>query len=75
MSLTEIFTIIIIHWIADFIMQDEKWALGKSKNWKDLLEHTYDYKFVNKFSESDNDELPANNYEVVLEEIKQLLKS
>ena len=37
MNLIEIFSIIIIHWFADFIMQDEKWALGKSKNWSDLL--------------------------------------
>ena len=46
MSLVEIFSIIIIHFIADFIMQDEKWALGKSKNWSDLLLHTYTYSIV-----------------------------
>lgn len=46
MSLIEIFSIIIIHFIADFIMQDEKWALSKSKNWKDLLYHTYTYSFI-----------------------------
>jgi hypothetical protein len=45
MNLIEIFSIIIIHWIADFVMQDEKWALGKSKNWKDLLSHTGMYSF------------------------------
>jgi hypothetical protein len=39
-TLTEIFTIIIIHWVSDFVFQDEKWALGKSKNWSDLLSHT-----------------------------------
>lgn len=44
MNLIEIFSIIIIHWFADFLMQDEKWALGKSKNWKDLLSHTFTYK-------------------------------
>jgi hypothetical protein len=43
LTLTEIFLIIIIHWFADFIMQDEKWALGKSKNWSDLLIHTFIY--------------------------------
>lgn len=43
LTITEIFVIIIIHWIADFIMQDEKWALGKSKNWTDLLNHTFTY--------------------------------
>jgi hypothetical protein len=46
MSLIEIFSIIIIHFIADFIMQDEKWALGKSKNWNDLLFHTFTYSFL-----------------------------
>ena len=45
MNLIEIFSIIVIHWIADFVMQDEKWALGKSKNWKDLLSHTATYSY------------------------------
>lgn len=43
MNLIEIFSIIIIHWFADFVMQDEKWALGKSKNWNDLLKHAIMY--------------------------------
>lgn len=43
MTLIEIFSIIIIHWIADFIFQDEKWAINKSKNWSSLLNHTYTY--------------------------------
>lgn len=46
MTLTEILIIIIIHWISDFIMQDEKWALGKSKNWSDLLQHTFTYSLM-----------------------------
>jgi hypothetical protein len=46
MNLIEIFSIIIIHWFADFLMQDEKWALGKSKNWNDLLKHTFMYSFI-----------------------------
>lgn len=46
MNLIEIFSIIIIHWFADFIMQDEKWALGKSKNWRDLLNHTFIYSIL-----------------------------
>lgn len=46
MTLTEILLIIIIHWIADFVMQDEKWALGKSKNWTDLLSHTFVYSII-----------------------------
>lgn len=43
LTLIEIFTILFIHWVADFIFQDEKWALGKSKNWDDLLHHTVTY--------------------------------
>jgi hypothetical protein len=46
LTLTEIFGIIIIHWIADFIFQDERWAIGKSKNWKDLLSHTFTYSVI-----------------------------
>jgi hypothetical protein len=42
-SLKIVFVILIVHWIADFIFQDEKWALSKSKNWKDLLNHTATY--------------------------------
>ena len=43
MNLIEIFSIIIIHWFSDFLMQDEKWALGKSKNWDDLMRHVTTY--------------------------------
>lgn len=32
-----------IHWIADFILQTDKQAKGKSKNWGDLLAHTSIY--------------------------------
>lgn len=35
--------IIVIHWIADFIFQAEKWSLGKSKSWIPLLKHTIVY--------------------------------
>jgi hypothetical protein len=45
-TLTEIITIIITHWVADFVFQDEKWALGKSKNWSDLLKHTLTYSYI-----------------------------
>jgi len=46
LSLTVIFSIIIIHWFADFVMQTDKQAKGKSKNWKDLLSHTITYSFT-----------------------------
>lgn len=38
--------IIVTHWIADFILQAEKWALGKSKSWVPLLKHTATYSIV-----------------------------
>ena len=40
------FAIIVIHWIADFLLQTDKMAQGKSKNWKDLLDHTSLYSTV-----------------------------
>jgi len=43
MNLIEIFSILIIHWIADFVLQTDKQAQGKSKNWSDLLSHTSIY--------------------------------
>jgi len=39
-------TIIILHYIADFIFQDEEWALNKSKSKKALLKHTLTYSLV-----------------------------
>lgn len=41
-----VFIIILIHYVADYICQDGKWALGKSKNWKDLLNHTLTYSLI-----------------------------
>jgi len=46
MNLIEIFTIIVIHWFADFVLQTDKQAKGKSKNWSDLLGHTFTYSLV-----------------------------
>lgn len=46
MTLIEIFIILIVHWIADFWLQTDKQAKGKSKNWKDLLSHTITYSIV-----------------------------
>lgn len=43
LSLIEIFAILIIHWVADFVLQTHKQAVGKSKNWSDLLGHTFTY--------------------------------
>lgn len=46
MTLIEIFSIIIVHWIADFVLQTDKQAKGKSKNWSDLLFHTITYSII-----------------------------
>lgn len=46
MEITIIFAILIIHWIADFILQTDSQAKGKSKEWKPLLTHTFNYSMV-----------------------------
>jgi hypothetical protein len=46
MTLIEIFLILIIHWFADFVLQTDKQAKGKSKNWTDLINHTYVYSMI-----------------------------
>lgn len=46
MNLIEIFSILGIHWFADFVMQTDKQAKGKSKNWNDLLSHTFNYSLM-----------------------------
>lgn len=46
MTLFEILTILLIHWFADFVLQTDKQAKGKSKNFSDLLDHTTNYSAV-----------------------------
>jgi Protein of unknown function (DUF3307) len=43
MTLIIILSILFIHWVADFVLQTDKQAKGKSKNWSDLLAHTFTY--------------------------------
>lgn len=43
MDIYIILSIILIHWIADFVLQTDKQAKGKSSNWKDLVSHTFYY--------------------------------
>jgi hypothetical protein len=43
LNLYEIFSIIFIHWIADFVLQTHWEAVNKSKNNKALLKHTIKY--------------------------------
>lgn len=46
MNLIEILGILFIHWVADFVLQTDKQAKGKSKEWYPLLEHTFSYGLV-----------------------------
>ena len=46
MSLILIFSIIFIHWVADFVLQTDWQAQNKSKNNSALLSHTYNYSLV-----------------------------
>jgi len=45
-NLIEILSILGMHWFADFVLQTDKQAKGKSKNWGDLLSHTLNYSLV-----------------------------
>jgi len=46
MNLIEILGILGIHWFADFVMQTDKQAKGKSKNWSYLISHTKSYSLI-----------------------------
>lgn len=46
LNLIEIITILITHYIADFIFQDEVWALNKSESSFDLIVHTTVYSIL-----------------------------
>lgn len=41
-----LFLVVLIHYIADFIFQDEKWANNKSKDNKSLFTHTFTYSII-----------------------------
>lgn len=38
--------LIFSHWVADFIFQDESWALKKKESLVSLLKHTFTYSIV-----------------------------
>lgn len=49
LELNQIYIVLIIlfiHWFADFVLQTDKQAKGKSNNYKDLLSHTISYSLV-----------------------------
>lgn len=41
-----VLAILLVHWIADTIFQDEKWAINKWNDLSSLLAHTITYTFV-----------------------------
>lgn len=43
MNLYEIFSILVLHWISDFVLQTDEDAKGKSKSFKRLISHTASY--------------------------------
>lgn len=49
MNLTIILIIIFTHWVADFVLQTDKQAKGKSKNFEDLFSHTQTYSLVYEY--------------------------
>ena len=46
MNLIEIFSILLIHWFADFVLQTDKQAKNKSKSNKHLTSHVLTYSAV-----------------------------
>lgn len=46
MTLTEIFSILFIHWVGDFILQTDYDAKNKSTSISALLRHTVSYSFI-----------------------------
>lgn len=45
-TIFEVLTILSIHWISDFIFQNEKWSKEKSNSIKSLLAHTLTYSLM-----------------------------
>lgn len=46
MKIEIIFVVLLLHWIADFIFQDEKWSINKSYWIEPLLKHTITYSLI-----------------------------
>lgn len=41
-----IVSFVILHWFADYVMQEGDWAVKKSKEWPALLKHTGTYTVI-----------------------------
>jgi hypothetical protein len=46
LSIIEVFFILFIHWFADFLYQDVRWATEKSRDLSALLKHTCVYSAI-----------------------------
>ena len=46
MSVEMVIWFLFIHWVADFLFQDDKTAVNKSHNWYLLLWHSWVYFFI-----------------------------
>lgn len=46
MSILLIIYLIFAHWVADFVFQDEEWALTKKNSFSSLLMHTWVYSTI-----------------------------
>jgi hypothetical protein len=46
MKIEIILLLLLIHWVADFVMQTDKQAQGKANNFTDLVSHTLNYSLI-----------------------------
>ena len=46
MNLIEIFIILLVHWMADFVFQTDEQAKNKSNNINALISHTASYSYI-----------------------------
>jgi len=49
MEIGMVFSLLILHWICDFILQTDEQAKGKSSSWSCLLRHTAIYSLMFTF--------------------------
>lgn len=41
-----VLAILAVHWIADFVLQDVRWAADKNRNFNHLIYHTFLYSLI-----------------------------
>lgn len=45
-AVIQIIILLFIHWVCDFVLQDEYWAQNKWKSWSALFAHTLTYSIL-----------------------------